>query len=460
MNSNQLFLTEEEKKEYLEYYSENDFHRKMLEGINEIDSYSRKTEYINKEIVCGAMMNFDNGTIDIINNLYIKNRNLILLSEVTAEYRRVTMNNSLMPFICTPHLFAKDIILYDMEVTLPRNLIYISRKKAVKDAALNIQNKFKRLGKGYALCWASYAYIYIDKLFASIKPTKVILWNQFYAFHKIIENICKKRNIKVIYMEFGCIPGTICIEKKGQLGESYPAIKFRKFSKLKVSNEECKKANEIINWLYENELNRNKQPQKNTVPFFSCSEKKILVIGQNDYESGLYVYNRKSKKYHSPLFETSINLLKYLISICKEEWQLLYRPHPLMTLFKSEKEEIDKLDVAVNYDGNINQLIDEADVVITLFSQCSYISLIRGKPVVQLGRNQLSNSGCIYETKKKHEIENTIEEAIKNGVSIEQKNRFIEHVARLLKYYLYSDGVKREKEVGRDLNCLNFNDLF
>ncbi len=84
-------------------------------------------------------------------------------------------------------------------------------------------------------------------------------------------------------------------------------------------------------------------------------------------------------------------------------------------------------------DSDINELIDVADVVITIVSQCGYISLIRDKATVMLGYSQLRGKKCTYEAFEKRDVEKRIKEAIEKGFTSSQKAAFRKRAAQLLK---------------------------
>lgn len=127
-----------------------------------------------------------------------------------------------------------------------------------------------------------------------------------------------------------------------------------------------------------------------------------------------------------------------LLSI-QNDWTLLYKPHPIVEAL--QKIKVLRKDNGYEYlkDVNINEVIDHSDVLVTILSQSAYLALIRGKPAVMLGYTQLRYAGCTYEAFSRRKIESQIKEAIRYGYTEKQKQRFQEHIARLLRYYLWDD---------------------
>lgn len=270
----------------------------------------------------------------------------------------------------------------------------------------------------------------------------------------VMSALCRKNKIPLRYMEFGCVPGTFVIEKSGQQGESFPARHPHLFRCCPVASGDIKKAVQIAEYIYRTELNRNVQPPRRGLEAMASHWKTntpvITYMGQNDYESGLYPYTKKTKKYHSPSFKSTLEGLEFLslLSI-KNDWRLIYKPHPIMLNTDNRKElSTERWDngsycsngIICLENVNIHEVIDFSDVIITILSQSAYVSLFRNKPVVMMGYTQLKGSGCTYEAFSKEQIEPQIRKALKEGFSKKQMKNFHRHIARAVKYYLLDDG--------------------
>lgn len=448
------YITEEERAEYLAYHSYSDVINNFERGMQDLKRFDFSIYRDRYTLICGGMMAFDKGIADFLNRWNGLREDLFLLSEVTAQYRRYTKEQVHMPYICTPHLLAKEMIILQMNIPVTKQMLRLYRKKKyIREAVCNLEMRHKSLGEGYGIAWGYFAYAYISLLLKGLKPQKVVLWNEFYAFHHIFRGICVEKRIPVHYIEFGCLPGTICIEGKGQQGESYPATRYRQFRTKKVSSGELQSAKQVLDFLKQTGLNRNKQPLQKIgdVPLrhFKQGKKTILYMGQNDFESGICPYTKRTKKFHSPSFHTSLEALEFLRRLTiKNDWNLIYKPHPIMVaLNHSGMEFAQKIDIVTDID--INSMIDGADLVVTIFSQSAYIALIRRKPVLMLGYTQLRGKGCTYEAFSIGEIESQIHMALENGFTKEQQDSFVCHTTQLLKYYLYDDGVERALRFGK-----------
>lgn len=457
--------TKEELQEYLAYHSKEDVMANLKKGFEEIETYDWNSIPKGATLFCGGVAAFDKGILDFLNQWHLQEP-LFLLSEVTAEFRRYTKDKAKMPYLCTPHLLAKEMIISSMDLDFELKAKMLCDEKVfVKEAMTNLQFRHPNLGNNYAMVWCYYATNYIECLIRNLKPSKVILWNEFYAFHHIIRGICLEKSIPVSYMEFGCIPGTFAYDTLGQQGESQVALLGDEKSKCsKYSIQDKILIKRILRWLKVSELNRNKQPQNKFKISMINNYKKyapiIVYLGQNDYESGLQPYTDNSQKYHSPYFRTSDEAAKLLENICNENgWNFVYKLHPIMAnlgnMYELQKNTrgvvVDKVD--------INSLIKKADVVITILSQGAYISLIQKKPVVMLGYTQLKNKGCTYQiwdyVKQREDLKvglnKCVIDALQRKYTIIQKRKFMRHVIYMLNEYLFDDLSERDIRYGKKL---------
>lgn len=320
----------------------------------------------------------------------------------------------------------------------------------LSNAAQNLGKRYPGLGEGYAELCVCVAYDFFSYVLEKAKPVLVLMWNLFTANHSILDALCKERRIPVVYNEFGVLPGTFCYELGGQMGESEISKNFEEFQTLVVDDADIEKGKKVWEYLYNSKLNRRKQPVNDEIKKLKLRLKPdrpvILYFGQNDYESGLYPYTEHTRQYHSPVFTGSDEAAGYLAQLAeKYDWNFVYKPHPILSSF-GEKINVPSNVIVVDQ-IDINALIDMSDLCITILSQTGYVSTIRKKATLMLGYNQLKGKGCTYEAFKKSEIEPTILRALECGFTQEQSRKFEEHIARLVKYYLYDDLLPQKKYV-------------
>lgn len=410
----------------------------------------------NNIMVIGYMVGFDKGVCNYLNQLSekITNSNLVLFSEATRHTIEKTGSKIYFPFFIVPKLFDKNQSPPSKDIKITSKIQKaIQKNDYLSWAVSNLKKRNPNMVKGYQEVQAYYTQRYYSQVFDLLKPKCIIMWNAFEGLHHIVNCVAKEKNIPVLYMEFGSLPGTYALETSGQMGESYPSIHFEEFKTLEVSPEELKDAEKVWGFLKESRLNRNVQPAGFSLDDIRKKLKPgrpiILYAGQNDFESGLYPYTEHTKKYHSPVFRSSDEAAEFLADLAeKNDWNLIYKPHPLIMKLSRDKKTPHGTILVDNCD--INDLIDLSDLTITILSQTGYVSLIRGKATLMLGYTQLKGKGCTYEAFAKEEVEGAISTALTNGLTPQMQYGFKKHIAQMLKYYLYDDLLEHGIQYGRD----------
>lgn len=364
--------------------------------------------------------------------------------------------NPQVPFVPLeiPRVLTRDKILRFQDIELPEEIRKsVDSNEFLQKTAKAFMMRNYEVQENFAKYYVFKAQQYIEESLELINPAVVIMWNQFTPYHQIFTEVCRQHSIPILFCEYGVLPGTIAFEKGGQMGESYPSVHYKKFLEQPISEDEILAAEKIQNYLKESRLNRKKQPADTTrediLKKLKPDRPTIFFAGQNDPESGIIPYTEKSKKYHSPMFGSSDDAAKYLAELAiNNNWNIIYKEHPFMEENNKAIKHIDGVVIVKKVD--INEVIDIADVTITILSQAAYIALIREKPVVMLGYNQLKGKECCYEAFERDTIEREIKNALKSGQTKEQKYAFMKHIAQTVKYYLYDDNKPRDLRYGRE----------
>lgn len=388
------------------------------------------------------------------------------LKEVKRETGVSTQALETLQLFMLPQIFQRNQYFYTenaVQITEEMHAVF-NAHPYLTEAAENQQEKYTSRGmpEGYGKYYVYHVYRYFDEILSCVKPEAVLLWNRFYPLHLVIDHMCKERGISTIYYEGGLLPGTIVFETEGQMGESWPANDFDQFRELSLERQELLSANRIWDYLYEGKLN-SRYPPKSQIYKERLREQlkpgrpTIFYAGQNDFESGLFPYTEHTWQYHSPVFSSSRDVLFFLAELAeKNNWNLVYKCHPMMRPIE-EGLDLPK-NVISNYDIDIHDVVDVADLTVTILSQSAYVSLIRHKPVLMLGYNQLRGKGCTYEAYAKEDIEPTICQALDRGFMLEQRQAFTRHIAQLLRYYLYDDfTIFKSIQFGKNIEqCADF----
>ena len=404
-----------------------------------LDKIEWNQNYSGAGMIFSDFLAFDKGVCDFVNRWCSYGKRLVLLSEAACVSRE-RMDKMLLPIIELPTALLRNQYLKKQngKFFFRHMTSYVSAKRYLRDAAGNLRMGYSDMAENYEFMVCYYADRIVRKIIECWKPSQVILWNAFYAFHFIIRNICAEKRISVRFMEFGNIPGTIIVEKLGQMGESWPARHPQEFVKISVSDKERADAEKLIRRLRRNGLNRNTQPQNGILPEIAKRLKSgrpvVFYAGQNDNASGMQPYTENTQKFHSPIFRTSDEAAVFLAKVCeRNDLNYIYKPHPMMA-GNCDSSVLPKSVIFVE-EADINGLIDMSDVVVTILSTVSYVALIRQKPVVMLGYTQLKKQGCVYEAFDVRDIERVLLDAIKNRLNEDMRHGFIAHIARMRRFY-------------------------
>lgn len=376
------------------------------------------------------------------------------------EYRFVRANvisKTEFPVIKLPRVFrnCEYFARSFSDENIPDHMIlYVNEREYLKWVADNIRLRYIDIKKDVEYVIAFYADYMINKILDILAPERVYIFNIFRTWHYALKAICDARHITVGCFEFGPIEGTFYIDYNGMMGESTPCINAAEFNKKPITSADLENARKVLDYIYISKINRYRQPDKSVEEFCvnTCAAHKpvVLFAGQNDYEGGLQPWTENCKKKHSPIFSDSMEAAIYLWQLCKTlNLNFLYKPHPSMEM-RADKYHLWPENMPVLKRMDINKAIDCSDVVITMLSSSAYIAIIHKKPVIILGYSQLSHNNACYEIYDKAMIKDALVNALEAGYTREQENRFIAHVSRMLKYYLYDTLIPRGLSYGRD----------
>lgn len=358
-----------------------------------------------------------------------------------------------LPVIVTPAVFD-DMLYVDDGALEESQYIFLRDKKHVDYGTKYLKAQFPCLTDENAYYMVYYIYQYVIHVIDTLQPKLIVVNGRNKIQRTVIDEICDERKIPIISTHAGILPGTLAFDIFGEMGKSLPAIYPEEFLKLPVNEEDVEYAGDVWDYLYKSKLNRKKQQKNNCIEYvrnhIDADKPIVFFAGQNDINSHMIPYTEETIKYHSPIFKTSIDAGIYIADLCKKNgWNFVYKPHPMKTQMEA-KERLPDNTIYVEF-GDINDIVDISDVVVTILSSTNYVALIRHKPVVMLGYTQTKGKGCTYEAFEKDLIEGIVKEALDKGFTKEQEEAFLKHIAQVLKYYLYDDGMEREIRFGRQV---------
>ncbi len=291
---------------------------------------------------------------------------------------------------------------------------------------------------------ANLVYLYFAEALDFYKPDLVCLWGFLSPWGKMIRDICKWKKIPICSLEWGILPGTVAFDFCGHMAESWVSQKSGYFNSLPLNEIDLKTAEEYLLNANNPQFSRN-LPQNITEDVYKkisrlkkFGKKIILYMESNSAHSGNTLFDMERASIHSSFFSDDKEAYQYLCQLCKnhEDWHILYKPHPI-SITRGIKTNIDKKNTTIIYQGGLSEVFSLADVSITILSQGAYVSLVNNIPTILLGRLQLNDSGAAYVLEEKENLELIIENALIDGFTKIMRQYFVEHVARVLKYYVF-----------------------
>lgn len=292
---------------------------------------------------------------------------------------------------------------------------------------------------------ANLVYLYFSEALNFYRPDLVMLWGFLSPWGKMIKNICDWRGIPICSLEWGILPGTVAFDFCGHMADSWITKNSEYFNNLSIEKNDIEEAKNYLKIADRPELCRNiaKKIADDVYEYIlqlkRDGKKIILYMESNSAHSGNMLYDNNRAKWHSPFFDDDCDAYASILALCKRhsDWHIVYKPHPI-SLTRGIRTKIDENCTTVIKTGGLNEILELSDMSITILSQGAYVSLIKNVPVLLLGRLQLNSSGAAYTLSDVDDIEISIERALTDRITEQQRKLFLEHVARVLKYYVYS----------------------
>lgn len=277
-------------------------------------------------------------------------------------------------------------------------------------------------------------------------PGHVFLWNQFNVFHRIAAAILSRQGIGVGFFHDGLLPGSIALDFDGEMGNSWIARQPERFQQVAVSQDDLLRAEAFLEGLTGEEVNRRHLQRENILVHEALqqaglSRRPVLFFaGQNDWHGGIKPTGPETAR-HSPVFDGSAEALRRLDSLAGEiGFSVLYKPHPLSRdrfLFLQADAFPNSM---ILKSTSLSACMEASQLVSTIASQTCYVALLDGRPVMMLGRNQISGKGLTYDVHTLEDLPGMIERGMSDPLAGTRRTDLIRHVAQLERCYLLDYG--------------------
>lgn len=284
----------------------------------------------------------------------------------------------------------------------------------------------------------------------------VILNHQFSGNHLIARDVCIRLGIPFFYWHPGFLPGTMCFDQRGQLAES--EINGRLRNELSQCGADEEQLGETYRqWVKDHSYVR---PGKTAASNADClfmmeallkkARKVLLVIGSNDYRTGMQPESYPNARLHSAVIRSSQALFEEAVKCTNESTFVVYKPHP--NLDPSAAIEMVSGRSCRVFDVTIKDLLPLVDATVTLCSTAAYEALIFGTSTVIVGNLPGSDLGiCHKPGADNFDLKEALRAALADEGQPSMEKRLNVLMGYLIKHYFFSSGSGACPLVKRDL---------
>jgi len=295
-----------------------------------------------------------------------------------------------------------------------------------------------------ALCLQAMAYIDIfEAMFNKIIPNYLLTLGDSRLCIEIAVEVAKQKKIKVFFIEQGPFKTTF-FDDKGVNAN----LSIRKNTELMRTITEHNNPNQqkaikynrspiyrgldiLLMTLFENTViyppdlkftDINSYRKKN-----SSKKSKIDIKNMNYILFPMQIPLDVNMIYHSPNYNSHLEIVKDLFEHLPDKFKLILREHPLyIGKYDNELYEyINTHNICIDNTSTLNKALDSASVVIVNNSTVGIEAISRYKPVIVLGNAFYDNKKVCFKLNNKCELSELIKLAILNEPNIIEIDRFI-----------------------------------
>ena len=352
--------------------------------------------------------------------------------------------------ICTPTFYINDIIWWDGSDSM---------YEIFKDSIGAFNDSLNAHEKSF-LCWlediepcfnreksfqvTKTLYTYIKKIISLATPKYILMNASRSRIARIFSYLAEQNEAECRIMEYGMLPGTFQFDPLGLAGESELAVKPSILQEKKVENKDLD-IQAVKNYIIKTGIDSGNyyfkvvDADRRQLEKLVENRKTVFFIGMGE-DYSLNTETDFWRKHYLPAISSNEDALERLRLICmKNNWNLMFKPHPGSRLRQTDDRFRAMNDVAYITDMAIDNLIKRSDVVVSLISAVDYKVLVYGKPLVSLGKMPFWGQEICYEVHDTVSIQRVVEEAMEYGMTESQKSHYDKFLHILLENYLWDD---------------------
>lgn len=308
----------------------------------------------------------------------------------------------------------------------------------------------------------------LEQVLREVQPSPDTFWVFFgvSTTTELLRSIAEKAGGKTVVSEYGELPGTFLVSEREILGDSWPSWEADLFNNLPVTTKELEQAKEVINSIGIKQRKGNRFSESEglsrRVKEGLKKETVIYVNGAYEVSLGLVPNWGDRAKRLSPMFLSNKELLASVMSIAaKYGWTVVYKDHPLAVRLEPalEKYTVASKNTLILQGIELNEILDITDVMVSIGSKSVMTALAREIPVCLAGPFTISPSAISMGLYGSGDLEADLKKALLESGGMVSQEDYRKAVARLRKYYLYSDAegsdeaVKTKEDLWHDLTA-------
>ena len=258
----------------------------------------------------------------------------------------------------------------------------------------------------------------IENLLTSISPDYVIAPHGSEPISKIIIAKCKKRNIPITLFESPFFPDKILLDPFGM--HFFPNMNkidldWKRLQHRRLSNTQKERIKTFIERWKRSKIS--KYPQKSEELKSIDKRKKFLFIpGQVPYDANIINC--------ATLFEGIYDMVSFVSKNLPDDWIVIYKPHPKHI----KEDQIQSRRNLVVTNGNIHDLIEHCNAILTFSSNVGLEGIMHKKPVIVCGRPHYAEKGLTIELNSKTEMQAALERALNFKYNEEERLNFLHYI--------------------------------
>jgi hypothetical protein len=286
----------------------------------------------------------------------------------------------------------------------------------------------------------------------------VIVWSEHMSGIRLLKREVRRSGGRLIFSEYGELPGTTFICDCGLFHESWPLRYKEKFSALPISSDEIAEMAKYLENIVNKRISSKVGQYASDLTFDALKVQKgkpiIYINGAQSQASGLLPRCSSFSKEYSPYFASNEAMLKYFSKLAeKHDWTILYKDHPNTCNYFPGRKLRDGAwggHVKILENIDIYEILVLADLTVSLGSKTVCLSLLNQVPVLLMGPYSINpdnlSSGVYTSDDCEETIISAVQSARRDGVDGDEVT---EYFTRMMKYYYYSMDDDAESLFGR-----------